>query len=206
MGWLIALGVLALLAILPVGTRVQYNSEGVLLHAVAGPLRITLYPREKNAKDKKRNDKPKTQKTVKQPKKLSETERIKEKGGSIKDFLPLLQLAFDFLGEFRRKLRVNHLELKLILGGGDPCDLAVNYGKAWSAIGNLMPQLERFFVIHKRNVEVECDFTSEQTLVIARLGLTITIGRIFTLVVRYGIRALREYLKIMNKRKGGAVQ
>ena len=33
------------------------------------------------------------------------------KGGSIFDFLPLVELAFDFLGAFARKLRLNHLRL-----------------------------------------------------------------------------------------------
>lgn len=59
----------------------------------------------------------------------------------------MVKVALNFLGDFRRKLRVNRLELKLILAGGDPCDLAVNYGRAWTAVGNLMPQLERLFVI-----------------------------------------------------------
>ena len=122
------------------------------------------------------------------------------------DFLPLVQLVLDFLGDFRRKLRVNRLEMKLIMAGGDPCDLAVNYGKAWAALGNLMPLLERAFVIKKRNLEVECDFTESKTLVIARLDLTITIGRILSLVVLYAIRALFEFIKITNKRKGGAVK
>ena len=117
----------------------------------------------------------------------------------------MLQIVFDFLGEFRRKLRVDRWELKLIIAGGDPCNLAINYGKAWAAVGNLMPQLERFFVIKKRDVNVECDFVGSQTLIIARLELTITIGRILSMAVRYGIRALREYLKIINKRKGGNV-
>ena len=99
---------------------------------------------------------------------------------------------------------MNRLELKLILAGGDPCDLAVNYGRAWAAVGNLMPQLERLFVIKKRDVEVECDFTASETLVIARLDLTITLGRLLGLAIVYGIRALREFLKLQKKRKGGA--
>ena len=117
--------------------------------------------------------------------------------------MPLVKVALDFLGDFRRKLRVNVLELKLIMAADDPCDLAVNYGRAWAAVGNLMPQLERFLVIRRRNIEVECDFVGSQTLVVARLDLTITIGRIVGIVVLYGFRALREYFKIMNKRKGG---
>ena len=96
------------------------------------------------------------------------------------------------------------MELKLILAGDDPCDLAVNYGKAWAALGNLMPQLERVFIIKKRDLEVECDFTADQTLVFARLDLTITLGRLLHLIVVYGIRLLRQYLSIVKTRKGGA--
>ena len=204
MGWLIALGILVLLAITPVGVHAGYNSDGILLRIIAGPARITVLPQKvKDKKPKEKTPKPKKKKPAVASKPAGTSEKKHEKGGSITDFLPLLQIVFDFLGEFRRKLRVNRLELKLILAGGDPCDLAVNYGKAWAAVGNLMPQLERFFVIKKRDVNVECDFTGSQTLIIARLELTITIGRIISMAVRYGIRALCEYLKILNKRKGG---
>lgn len=204
MGWVIAFGILVLLAIIPVGVYAAYNSEGVFLRIIAGPARITILPK-KEKKSKEKVAKPKKDKTVKSANSASSGEKKQEKGGSITDFLPLLQIAFDFLGEFRRKLRVDRLELKLILAGGDPCNLAINYGKAWAAVGNLMPQLERFLVIKKRDVNVECDFVGSQTLIIARLELTITIGRILSMAVRYGIRALLEYLKIINKRKGGNV-
>ena len=116
-----------------------------------------------------------------------------------------MKLAVELLGDFRRKLRLDDLQLKLIMAADDPCDLAVNYGRAWAAVGNLMPQLERLFVIKKRNVEVACDFTASETLVLARLKLTITLGRLLLLVLVYGIRALVEFLKIKKKRKGGAV-
>ena len=133
-------------------------------------------------------------------------EPAEESGGSWTDFLSLIPIVFDFLGDFRRKLRVNRLELKLILAADDPCDLAINYGRAWTALGNLLPQLERFLVIQKRDLEVECDFTASKTLVIARLDLTITLGRILAAVVKFAFRALMEFLKIMKKRKGGAVK
>ena len=206
MGWLIFLGIVFLIAITPVGVNVAYNSEGILLRVIAGFLRITILPQKKKKEKKPKEKKPKkVKKSNPAPKKKEPVEKPKEKGGSILDFLPLVQLVLDFLGDFRRKLRVNRLEMKLIMAGGDPCDLAVN-GKAWAALGNLMPLLERAFVIKKRNLEVECDFTESKTLVIARLDLTITIGRILSLVVLYAIRALIEFIKITNKRKGGAVK
>ena len=209
MGWLIVLGILVLLAITPVGVLAGYNSDGVQLRIVAGPVRITVLPaKKKDKKPKEKRPKPKKEKPPKSEKKSGKQEKQKktEKGGSVLDFLPLLQIVFDFLGEFRRKLRVDRLEMKLILGGGDPATLGINYGKAWAAVGNLMPQLERFFVIKKRDVEVECDFTAEKTLIDAHLELTITLGRLLQLGARYGIRVLREYFKIVKLRKGGAIQ
>ncbi|MGN0977497.1 MAG: DUF2953 domain-containing protein [Faecousia sp.] len=213
MGWLMALAVLVLLAWLPLGVSVKYDSGGPLLKLLAGPVKITLYPRPKK-KPKPEKKAPEGPAEPEQPKQeepkppqppKEEPPKPKQKGGSLLDFLPLVKTALDLLGDFRRKLRVNDLELKLILGGGDPCDLAVNYGRAWTAVGNLLPQLERLFVIKKRDIQVECDFTASETLVIARLDVTITLGRLLSLAVRYGVRALKEFLTIKKKRKGGAV-
>ena len=118
--------------------------------------------------------------------------------------MPIVDLILDFLAAFGRKLRVNRLELKLILAGSDPSDLAVNYGRGWAALGNLMPLLEKAFVIQKRDLEVECDFLADKTTIIARLDLTITIGRIFSLLIVRGVPIVRELLKLMKILKGGA--
>lgn len=214
MGWLIALGILTALAILPLGVSAQYDSGGALVRLILGPVKLILYPRphsppkkEKKPKEKKQEEKTSEKETQEASAPVKKKEASGDpQGGDWKDFLPLFRVAMEFLGNFRRKLRVRDLEMKLILAGDDPCDLAVNYGRAWVALGNLMPKLERFLVIRKRNLEVECDFTSEKTLVFVRLELTITLGRLLGLAVVYGIRGLREYLKISKKRKGGAVQ
>ena len=214
MGWLIAFAIIFLLAILPLGASVKYDADGPLVRIIAGPIRFTVFPMKKKEK------KPKKEKKKKDPKKSKkkdseeppaeekpaeeEKKEKKAKGGSVLDFLPLVRVGIDFLGDFRRKLRLNRLELKMIMASGDPCDLAINYGRAWAAIGNLFPLLERAFVIKKHDIEVECDFTASETLIVARLDITITLGRIIALVVRYAIRALLELLKIMNSRKGGA--
>ena len=213
MGWLIALAVLVLLAALPLGVSVKYDSGGPLVRLLAGPGKLTLYPRpkkkpkpEKKAPEKPaKPEKPKQEEPKPPQPPKEEAPKPQEKGGSLLDFLPLVKTALDLLGDFRRKLRVKNLELKLILAGNDPCDLAVNYGRANAAMGNLLPQLERLFVIKKRDIQVECDFTASETLVIARLDMTITLGRLLSLGVRYGLRALKEFLTIKKKRKGGAV-
>ena len=216
MGWLITLGILVLLGILPLGASVKYDADGPLVKVIAGPIRITVYPRDKKPKKEKKQKNPETsekkpQKTAKpDPKKETTTqpsikeEPEKKSGGPITDFLPLLQVALDLLNDFRRKLRVNLLEVKLVMAGDDPCDLAMNYGRAWTAIGNLLPRLENVLVIKKRDIDVACDFTTSKTTIYVRLDLTITLGRILAMAVIYGFRAMMEFLKIKNKRKGGA--
>ena len=218
MGWLITLLILVLLAVIPLGVSIVYDEDGALVRVIAGPVKIKVYPAPK--KDKKPKKEKRAKKEKKQPKAKKQSEssaktepatnaepqpQKKKRGGPITDFLPLVKVLLKFLDGFRRKLRLNVLELKLIMAADDPCDLAVNYGKAWAAVGNLMPQLERVFVIQKRNVEVECDFTADKTRVIARLDLTITVGRLLSLVFVLLGRAIVEFIKIVMKRKGGAV-
>ena len=206
MGWLITLGILVLLAILPLGAAVNYHSEGFFLDVIAGPVRIPILPKKKkdpNKKDKKKEKKKKPQ-SNKKGKGETAGEKKKKKGGPITDFLPIVKTALDLLNSFRKKLRIKRLDLKLIMAADDPCDLAINYGRANAAMGNLMPQLERCFVIKKRNVEIECDFEASETVIIARADITITLGWLLAIVVFYGVRALKQYLQIKNKRKGGA--
>ena len=210
MGWLVALGILVLLAVLPLGVSLRYDSEGLQIKIIAGLLRLQIIPTRKKAdksSSKKKREKPvKEKKTAHEqtPAKTSTEDRTVQKGGSFMDFLPMVQLALDFLGAFTRKLRVHLLEMNLVLAGDDPCDLAINYGRAWAALGNLWPKLEEIFVIKKRNVQIQCDFVASQTLVTASLDLSITLGRLLQLVGCYGVRAVMQYVKITNKRKGGA--
>ena len=202
MGWLIALGILAALSLLPLGISLRYDADGFCYRLLAGRISFPM-PRKKEKKSEK--------KTAKQSKKNKKTKSSRakkpaqsKKGGSLADFLPILQVVLEFLDSFRWKLRIRRLEMKLIMAGDDPCDLAVNYGRAWTVLGNLIPQLERCFAIKNRDLEVECDFEANQTLITARLDMTITLGRLLHLLLRYGLRAVKEFLNLKKSKKGGA--
>lgn len=201
MGWIITLAILLGLAILPLGAMVCYDADGLVLKVIAGPVRIGILPgKPKEPKEKK----PKKQETQKKKTSPAQAQKPKEAGGPITDFLPLVQVVLDLLNSFRRKLRIKWLDAKIIMAGDDPCDLAVNYGRANAALGNLWPLLERCFVIKKRDVQVECDFEATQTLIFVRADITITLGWIIAIAVKFGIRAVKEFINIKNKRKGGA--
>ena len=211
MGWIIALAVLVLLAVLPLGVSVLYDEDGPRVRVLAGPLKIQVYPLKKKPKKAK---KAKTQKA--KPKKAKKSQKTGKEGepqkpfpkpktgGSWTDFLPLVRVALDLLNDLRRKLRVNALKLHLTMAGDDPCDLAVNYGRMNASLAALIAQLERFLVIQKRDVHIDCDFAATETVILARLDLTITLGRILSIAAVYGVRGLATFLKIKKQREGGA--
>lgn len=204
MGWLIALGVVVLIAIIPIGVSAFYDEDGPRAFVILGLIRLRVFPAAKKEVKTEKETKDKKEKQRKATKAANQKTEKKRNGGSIHDFLPIIDLLLDFLAAFGRKLRVNHLKMKLILAGSDPSDLAENYGRGWAVLGNLMPLLENAFVIKRRDLEVECDFLADSTTVIARLDLTITVGRMISLLVIRGIPVLRELLKLLKLFKGGA--
>ena len=168
---------------------------------LVGVFRLRLYPMSDRLyrllhRPKKQKPKPETQVTTKPGQEPSP----QKSGGDWKRFLPLLQTGLDFLGDLRRKLRVDHLTFHLIMAGDDPADLAVYYGRAWAAVGCLMPQLDRAFVIKKRDVQVECDFVGNETRVVFAMDLIVTLGRLLGLAIRYGIRIIKQFLDMKKKK------
>lgn len=205
MGWLIALGIFVLLGSVPLGVVARYDSGGgPLVRIIAGVLRFTVIPLPKKGKKAPEEKKEPPSAEEKTPPQTSPEESAK-KGGSLRNFYPLIQVGKRFLAQFRRKLRVDDLVLRLTLGGDDPCDLALNYGRAWAALGNLVPVLERFFHIHRRDFEVQCDFTAEETRIEVQAKLTMPLWQLTELGIVYGYLFIKELLILKKKRKGGSV-
>ena len=195
---LVIFAVLVLIGCIPVGVDARYSADGVFLTAKLGPLLLQLLPQKPKKKPKKRKPQ------QKQPKKTPAKAEPQEKkpnpllSGGVDGLMQLLDLAFDTLGDLRRKLRVNELTLYVLIGGADdPAKAAMGYGRAWAAIGAITPSLERLFVIKKRDIRPALDYTISNTQIDAHLVTTITIGRSLALALRAGIR----FLKILNERK-----
>ena len=195
---LVIFAVLVLIGCIPVGVDARYSADGVFLMAKLGPFLLQLLPQKPKKKPKKRKPQ------QKQPKKTPAKAEPQEKkpnpllSGGVDGLMQLLDLAFDTLGDLRRKLRVNELTLYVLIGGADdPAKAAMGYGRAWAAIGAITPSLERLFVIKKRDIRPALDYTISNTQIDAHLVTTITIGRSLALALRAGIR----FLKILNEQK-----
>jgi len=65
MGWLIALAVISLLAVLPLGISAKYDELGPQLWVIAGPVRLKLLPEKRKTQDKEKKPKAEKKSSVK---------------------------------------------------------------------------------------------------------------------------------------------
>lgn len=214
MEWLIALALLALVILLgaciPLGVRLIYGENGLSAVVLLGFFRISLYPLSPRLKwllDKlpsPEKEEPKQEKAQKPVKK--KPEQKPDSGGKLTEFLPLIKQVLALLDGVRKKLRVRNLQLYLVMAAEDPADLALYYSSAWAVVGNLMPLLERAFVIKNRDIQVNYDFLSETTKIYFRIDATITAGRISLIAVKYGLPLLISFIKSYKNFKEGGTE
>ena len=199
---LIILGVLVLLALIPLGAHVRYDSDGPWVALVIGPIKIRLIPKKPKKPKKPKAEKKKKEKKKKEPEKPKKEKEKQPLGGLIRDFYPFVKLGLDLLGCFFRKLRIPILTLHVGFGGqNDPAGAAINYGRAWSAIGAVMQPVRSLTRIKKENVSCSCDFTTGDMRVFAELKAVFLLGDLVVMAFRYGFRALRQYLKLKKSKK-----
>ena len=232
--WMILLlifGILFLIGCIPVGVDAAYLGGSFTLKVKIWLLRLQLLPaKPKKPKEAKKppkgkkfaakgGKKPAGGKAQTPPAKETQTAGGAEKPaqetsqkkafltGGVQEVLDLARLAADTLGNLRRKLRMEELMLRVRFGGGDDAaKTAILYGRAWAAIGALMPCLERIFVIKKRDIGAELDYNVDEKMAVdAHMVLTITIGRALALALRAGIGFLKIYQAYQDQNKGGAV-
>lgn len=184
MWWIIPLVivlVIAGLAALPVGLRLIYDRDGLTAKLLVWFFPYKLNLTEINEKSLERRRKTKyimEENPNYQP-------RIIRPDGTLREFVPLLDLYLQLLFNQKYKLRVTFLELKLIMANDDPFDLAMNYGKAQAIIASLLPQLERLFYIKKKNIDIACDFLAEETMLYARADLRMPLARLIAALVDF---------------------
>lgn len=177
MQWvLLAFTVLILLIVgvyfIPIRYTGFYDERGAYAWLWIGFLRFQAYPDKPEKKEKKKD-------------KRFEKKRSETTYGLFSEFADLVKRLFEFLSVFSERFTVKDLNVKLIVADGDPVNAVMNYGRAWALFGNLIPQLERFFNIKKRNIDVQCDFAATETKIYADFEVSIPLGRVFAVYSKY---------------------
>lgn len=171
--------IVTLLLLMPVGVRVRYGQEELKLWFVIGPVRILHKQNEDKEKPKKKSDGFSIHAVLGRAEPEAST--------ALGKFWSEMKLIFSIFGYLRPKIRIKRLELIVNFAGSSPITTAMAYGGAWAAIGGFLPIFEEAFILKKRNLDVTCDFSGEETTLEAKLDLSIVLGRLVLCLIRYGI-------------------
>jgi hypothetical protein len=176
--------VLWLLSLVRMGASVNYDDSGLVVKARVGPVKFIVFPMKKK-------DKPPKQK---KKRRLKEEEPPK-KGGNlalVRNFLPL---ATEAAGRFKKKIRIDKIELDLIWGASDPAAAAMGYGWANAALGMLWPLIEHNFNVRERQLRTSVDYSANQPIITIRAAFSLTIGQGAVLGVVLGLKVLKLFRK-----------
>lgn len=179
--------VLTLLFFMPVGIRVRYLQDELKMWYTIGPVRLLRYPENDEDREKRQNSALNIRTVLNEPIKAN-----RKFDNLLGDFLAELKTTLGLFWHLRPKLRIKRLILKLHLAGAEPAVLAMLYGGAWAAIGGLLPILEEGFILKKRELDVDCDFSGEKTYLEVKLDITIGLGRLLLRLVQYSLDTLEQ--------------
>lgn len=174
--------------LLKVGVDAAYDGETLVLRAKAGPVKLTILPKQEKPKkqEKKKKQKPPKEK----PEKPKEKTKL-----PLSTLLKLAEHVLQAIGSFRRKLQVDLLRLRVRVGTPDPYNTAMYYGWLQSAVCGLQPMAARALNVRRQEVQLAPDFTSDAVSADGRLILTIRIGQIVGIALVLAWRALVTYLR-----------
>ena len=196
--WIILGTVLVLLflvSLVRVGGVLEYSAQGLLVRIRLGRLRLTVFPMRKRA----RKPRPPQEKN---PQPEGQREKPPKKGGTlsrVKEFLPL---AAETAGRFKRKVRIDQLELELTAAASNPAAAAMAFGGANAALCMMLPLLENHFNVRQRSIRTAVDFEGSRPVIYLKAAFSLTIGQGVVLAVRLGFQALR----ILSQYKSGQKQ
>ena len=204
--FLIVLGILGLLLFLllrlRVGIDAAVDGKDVIVKAAAGPFRIQILPQKPKKKKRKKEPAPKEQGDGKKPpqgKKKLPNVTLEDIRSAMDALLPPLKRA---LGRTRRGILVKPLEVSLTFGGErDPAAAAELYGYAHMGVWTGMPAPEQLLDIPDPHIHMGIDFNKPETLVQARVGVTIRVGTLVAVAAGIGIPALKWFLRFQKKQK-----
>lgn len=191
---LIVLLVLFLLGQIRIGAQVEYCEQGLFVRVRAGAVLIPVFPL-KAKKEKKK--KPKPVKTAKQ----AEPGPKAKKGGLLKLAVKFIPLVLDTVKKFRRKLRVDRLDMNLVVCAPDPADAALRYGQANALLGGLWQPITQAFHVKDGRAHVAVDFDAQSPTIYILASLSLTIAQTLSLAVVFGAKALGILIHSRTKQR-----
>ena len=162
----IVLAVVLLIAMLRIGVIAEYgeiddtDQGDIRVYAVAGLLKLRIYPRKKTENKKPANQKAK-ENTF--------------KAGRLVDLKNQLPAINTLLARLRRKLLINEMTIHYMAAGEDPAAAALWFGGANIGYGFLTALLENNFRIKKRDFRASVSFDKTEPYIYARARFSLAV-------------------------------
>lgn len=186
----VVLLVLLAVGLIPIGAQVEYSEQGLTVWLRAGAFRIPVFPAKRK---KAKETKPKTAKKARPD--------TGKKGGQLKLALDFIPVILDTVRRFFRKLRVDQLEMNLVVCAPDPGDAAVRYGQANALLGCVWQPMLQVFHVKQAHAHVDVDFDAKESVLYIFASLSLTIAQALALVLVFGGKALQILVQNKNARR-----
>lgn len=178
---------------LRVGIQIKYDYGGLKIWARLSVIHLLVYPKLRREKKSKTIG----EKGAKEDLFKAEPSLLQKIGGALDYAQKLLPIALEAAGQFKRKLQIDRLRLKLKVGGSsDPADAAIRYGQANAVLGTLWYPLNKSFTIKDGTAKTDLDFDIDGMTIYAELALSIRIGQLLKLGVHYGVKGLQAFRSV----------
>lgn len=197
----IILLIFLLIGFLRIGAIASFGNE-LRVKLLLGHLRLTVYPRQKKAnKEKKpKEEKPKEEKTPKEPK-----QRRAIPKPTLEELIDLIETALSALGatvkRACKRVRIDPLDVTVVLGGDDPALIAAAYGMASAAMFADMPKMEEKFYIPNPSLHLRMDFEAEGPSAAGSIGVSLRICDLFAIAFTLLIPMAKWFLRFKKAHK-----
>ena len=188
---------LLLLCLIRVGVLVRFGNE-LIVTVRLGVFRFQVFPEKKRAKEKQKPKRkpPQSAKGKKQAFPKPTFSDVREAAGVL---WPSIKKA---LGRSRRGIRIDPMELSVVLGGQEePADAAQQYGTLQGTVWTVVPALEQLLVLPHPRIHIDIDFSAETVRASGQVGLSARIGTLVRIGLTLAIPALRWLLTYLKKKK-----
>ena len=159
-----------------VGVTLEYIAQSLTVKLRIGAFWIPLYPGRKEGTDKAKSRK--------------QTPAKKESSKSKSRFLPFAPCVFRAVKRVLCLLRVDRLDMSVQVGGRDPGDTALLYGRLNAAVASFWGPFRSFVNVKSADVHLGVDFDAEKTRAQGSVSVSWRLSQLLSTVLLFACDAL----------------
>jgi len=168
----IILVILVLIAFLRFAIIIEYNETGLQYWGKAGFIKFNISNVDKEKKVKRK----------KEIKKQEDSIKKQLMPGSFSEFMDILKVIRNILDRLRRRLLIKQLTIHYVSAGEDPAATALKFGTANVVFNTVIPLLEKFFRIKRKDLSASADFNTVEQKIYLKAVISLAVWEMFYII------------------------